>query len=205
VVQSSGNNINDSLIRTITLNAILFLIVVLVFVGFNHSNRRRTKLLLHSSYHDQLTGLKNRRAYEETIAGLSMEKMKNDFVFIIADINGLKKSNDNIGHLAGDEMIMGAADCLRMAFGENADIFRIGGDEFAVILRTDEKQLKKYLASLKKHSNAWRGEIVEGLSMSVGYIAQWDNQDKTLHEMINEADKKMYDDKKAFYSNLENE
>lgn len=67
-----------------------------------------------------------------------MSELKANFVYVTADLNGLKGANDTLGHAAGNELIRGAADCLRAAFGAFGDIYRIGGDEFAAILYLTE-------------------------------------------------------------------
>ncbi|MDO4460686.1 MAG: diguanylate cyclase [Clostridia bacterium] len=204
VVTNRENLFADDILRVITLNGFLFLAVILIFSGNIHIMRRRTKLLLTSSYYDQLTGLQNRRAYEETLSGMTLEKMKSDFVYVIADVNGLKRNNDNIGHSAGDEMIRGAAECLNKAFSQYGDLFRIGGDEFAALLRIPREEFEEVKRNLKKLTSSWRGELVRELSISVGYVPYWDVEEMQLYEIIEEADKRMYDDKKEYYTKQEN-
>ena len=62
-------------------------------------------------------------------------------MYISIDLNGLKRVNDTYGHVAGDELIRAAADCMKNSFNEYGKIYRIGGDEFAVII-TEETSLK---------------------------------------------------------------
>ena len=62
-----------------------------------------------------MTGLKNKRAYDEKLSWLA-KNAPAEFCIVSADLNGLKKANDAIGHRAGDELITGAAECLSGAF-----------------------------------------------------------------------------------------
>ena len=57
-----------------------------------------------------------------------------NFIYVFADVNGLKYINDNLGHAAGDELIKGAASCLDNAFSKYGTVYRMGGDEFSAIL-----------------------------------------------------------------------
>ena len=57
--------------------------------------------------------------------------------YLAVDINGLKEVNDTFGHEAGDQLIIGAANCIERAFGDYGKVFRTGGDEFIVLLTED--------------------------------------------------------------------
>lgn len=94
------------------------------------------------AYRDGLTGVGNRTAFEECLAELENEK-KDDTVIGIAmfDVNDLKFVNDHLGHPLGDSMIKAAADTISAAFNKDSEeCFRIGGDEFAVIIRGEDIQ-----------------------------------------------------------------
>ncbi len=80
---------------------------------------------------DVLTGLNNRRAYENCLVGISPES---DVCAVFCDVNSLKTVNDTMGHEEGDKLIKKMADILREVFSEK-EIFRISGDEFVVILQ----------------------------------------------------------------------
>ena len=91
--------------------------------------RTRERILLEVSNTDTLTRLQNRRAYDEARFKLR------DIPFVNAlflDVNGLKYTNDNFGHKAGDELITGFGNILRKFFAYD-DIFRISGDEFVIL------------------------------------------------------------------------
>jgi diguanylate cyclase (GGDEF)-like protein/putative nucleotidyltransferase with HDIG domain len=85
---------------------------------------------------DALTGLANRRAFEDDLAKLIEERNATGkpFSLLAFDLDGLKQINDAVGHAAGDSYIRGVADCLRDGVGASGTVYRTGGDEFAAIL-----------------------------------------------------------------------
>ena len=80
---------------------------------------------------DKMTGCFNRRSYEEDLSKMSAN---DQFIYISMDVNGLKIINDSHGHAAGDELICGAAACMRSCFDKYGKVYRIGGDEFVAVL-----------------------------------------------------------------------
>ena len=159
-------------------------------LGAQISNHLLLDKLTRLSSIDVLTGLYNRNrlnSYMNEIAEL--EDAPTALVFV--DINGLKKVNDNEGHLAGDFLIKRAALTLTSVFTEDK-IFRVGGDEFVVILRNvSEKQIHEYLDKLHKKSKK------NDVSFSAGYALT--NKSKDIDKLLKEADENMYVDKKKFY------
>ena len=93
--------------------------------------RLEKEKLIYTSNTDELTRCLNRHAYENDMKKLNLSE---EWVYISADLNGLKRANDSYGHMAGDELICAAADCMRDSFHEYGKVYRIGGDEFAVII-----------------------------------------------------------------------
>ncbi len=88
------------------------------------------------AYRDSLTGIKNSTAYTEAIAELNKEMNLSNLPFgvLVADINNLKQTNDRYGHDVGNELIVHTAKILTDTF-KSSTVFRIGGDEFAVLLK----------------------------------------------------------------------
>ena len=156
-------------------------------------------LLLHLSTTDTLTGCYNRRAYEERLLELSSKELDEDFVYISADLNGLKHVNDTLGHAAGDELISGATMCMRKGFGLYGSLYRTGGDEFVALICADKETLARILLNLNSITDSWRGQSVDGLSISVGYASHSEYPDMTIEELGKIADKKMYDAKEEYY------
>ena len=137
-------------------------------------------------------------AADEVIAQLS-EELPAGCCVIMVDINDLKRTNDTLGHYAGDELIIGAAKCLCRSFGETDRIYRTGGDEFVVIIMDEGYDVDAALARLKRYSADWKGELIHGFSVSAGAASakEFDNID-TLLKM---ADQRMYESKRAYYEN----
>lgn len=174
--------------------------VKLIFTTQNidKSKKKEEKLLLRSRT-DELTGCLNRRAYEESISKLEKKGISDSFIYISIDVNGLKATNDNLGHEAGDELIIGASECMIRTFKRYGDVFRTGGDEFAAFIEADKKQLAVILAKLDRETEKWYGSSIDHLSLSYGYIVRADYPDASIHEIAVMADKKMYEAKSRFY------
>lgn len=139
---------------------------------------------------DFLTGLYNRGRLNTYMKEI-LQTPNKPTALIFLDINGLKKVNDNDGHLAGDSLIRRAANTLIGVFPEN-DIFRVGGDEFVTILRdVDEKQVQDYIRLLKRRASK------NQVSFAIGYAIA--NNSKDMERLLREADARMYEDKRKFY------
>ena len=100
------------------------------------SERSEIERLTRAVRSDALTGLANRRAFEDDLAKLIEERNATGkpFSLLAFDLDGLKQINDGVGHAAGDSYIRSVADCLRDGVGARGTVYRTGGDEFAAIL-----------------------------------------------------------------------
>ena len=146
---------------------------------------------------DQLTGLYNRRSYDHRLDVLRCEKMTAGIVML--DVNQLKKINDTLGHKVGDELICGASDCIRQVFSKYGTCYRIGGDEFAVILNPLYEPLTVITEEFDKITYGWRGQTLNLLSVSYGIATPEEYPDLSQDELIQKADKLMYAAKAAYY------
>lgn len=149
---------------------------------------------------DQLTGLLNRRAYEESIKEYKEGELPKDFVLASIDLNGLKNINDTKGHAAGDEMIKGAAACLKHCLTGYGNVYRIGGDEFNAILFVDENKLTEIKKDLETTVRTWEGKLVKELFLACGYASSNEFPEASFKELSDVADKLMYKDKENYYS-----
>ena len=115
--------------------------------------REYTAYINALAYRDSLTGVKNTTAYTEAVRDLNKEICTGSpkFGVLVADINNLKQTNDGLGHHVGDELIVCTARILSDTFASSA-IFRIGGDEFAVILQDED--YKRYHDRLERLEHA---------------------------------------------------
>ncbi len=162
--------------------------------------KKNEEILVKKSIADELTGLFNRRAYEEDILEYSADTIPDDFVYASIDVNGLKIVNDEIGHAAGDELIKGAADCMSKVFGRYGKVYRTGGDEFVSIFFANANQLKAIEEELENETEKWTGELISSLSLSAGYVTKQECQEETILDMAKIADKRMYQAKSLHYS-----
>ena len=156
--------------------------------------RRREMLTrLHDlSYHDQLTGALNRHALSETFQKRALDSVG----VVYCDIIGLKHLNDTQGHEAGDQMICG---CYELICGvmDSGQVYRLGGDEFVVLCPNCAQE--EFADSVGNLQGVIRQD---GYRMSVGAV--WSDQKPlNLEKLILQADRRMYQDKRDYY--LENE
>lgn len=166
------------------------------------SEKRKEESLLYASHTDELTQCRNRRAYLEDVQ--MTLAMGLPFVYVSMDVNGLKKVNDTIGHEAGDELLKGAAFCMKQCFGSYGKVYRMGGDEFAAILIVDKERLQYIRQDFKETLSKWTGSLVSRIHVACGYVYSQDVAWKTMKDIERIGDQRMYADKKAYYSLIEN-
>lgn len=164
--------------------------------AFEESALELAELRHKFAYYDQMTELKNRRAYSERIEELALDPPPACCV-VSVDVNGLKRTNDTYGHSAGDELIIGAAKCLGECFEGVGEVYRLGGDEFCVIAMEAEEDVARRLQRLEQLTADWKGELVDGISLSYGIAAVQDIQE--IDSALKEADRKMYEYKRDYY------
>ena len=147
------------------------------------------------AYSDKLTGVKNSTAYLQEVAFIKNDilQKKADFSVFVIDANGLKYINDNFGHEIGNELIIKVTQMIGEVFGEE-NLYRIGGDEFAVILRElTEEKCEGYCKAFDKVVENQKGKI--WASASIGYAIYNKKVDSTYESVFNRADEDMYDKK----------
>ena len=153
--------------------------------------------LLYTSNTDELTGCLNRHAYETDINKLDLKK---EWIYISLDLNSLKHVNDTYGHAAGDEMICAAAACMKTGFGEFARVYRIGGDEFTVIVTQKPDELDAMTKHFDSSVAKWKGEIVDSMTISYGCVSSLEEEWENVYDIAKEADRRMYASKAYYYS-----
>ena len=163
---------------------------------FAESAMQLAELQTRYAYYDQMTGLQNRRAFSEKVEQLS-KQLPIPCTVIMADINGLKEANDTLGHEAGDELIIGSAECLRKSFDGIETVYRLGGDEFTVIMERPETEARKCLERMEKICADWKGKFINGISISYGVSSTEEFSDPD--SLLKAADRRMYEYKSNYY------
>ena len=166
------------------------------------SEKRKEESLLYASHTDELTQCRNRRAYLEDVQ--MTLAMHIPFVYVSMDVNGLKLVNDTCGHEAGDELLKGAAFCMKQCFGSYGKVYRMGGDEFVAILMVDKERLKYIRRDFEETMNKWTGRLVSQIHVACGYVYSQDVDWKSMKDIERIGDQRMYADKEAYYSRPEN-
>jgi len=161
--------------------------------------KRNVQTWKEISNKDELTGFYNRHAYEADMSVLERNELEDDFVYVSADVNSLKNINDTLGHSAGDELLVGASECLKRCFGPYGKLYRIGGDEFIAIIFVDEEHLNIAKKEIEELASDWKGKIVGNLTISCGYVSKSEVNDMPVRQIAVLADKRMYEAKDEYY------
>lgn len=172
---------------------------VMVYTQIIDNTKRQEIDLIFKSNNDELTGLFNRYAYENELKKYASTTTDDSLVLVAMDINGLKMVNDTYGHAAGDELIIGAATCMKQCFSPYGKLFRTGGDEFFAIIHANEQELAVLLRDFEEATLTWHGKTIDSLSVSYGYVTRGDVVDGNVREMVTVADDRMYKNKAEYY------
>ncbi len=162
--------------------------------------------IYYLSYHDKLTGLYNRRFFEEEINRLDIERQL-PISIIIGDLNGLKMANDVFGHEMGDKLLVTVASIMKKSCREEDIVARWGGDEYIILLpQTDEETAEKICERIREKCEDYNDLNVQ-LSISLGHDSK-KSIDENILEVIKSADDRMYRHKliesKSFRSSMIN-
>ena len=155
------------------------------------------------AHKDSLTGVKNKTAYNEEIALLDKKILSAQakFCIVMVDVNYLKRINDNYGHECGNNYLINACRLTCAVFGEE-HVYRIGGDEFVVIIEGEKVSLCKYFVTQFKSEmerKSYNEDIApwEKVSAAVGAAYYEPVYDKNAESVFKRADKEMYANKLA--------
>lgn len=159
------------------------------------------KQMQELAYHDQLTGLSNRLNFNATIETYIEEYMdkSREFAVISLDVNRFKQFNDTYGHHMGDLVLGCVASALRSSVSPEDQVFRVGGDEFMVLVQVENQRVLDGIVRRISH-NLCREEIIDGkmlqLSISIGAVLYSEQCD--LEKILSLADERMYQNKRVW-------
>jgi len=162
-------------------------------IGISRNIEERKKAQaesLYLSYHDQLTGLYNRRFYEEELTRLDTE-CNLPLTIAMGDVNGLKLINDSFGFAVGDKLLVKIANAIKKGCRERDIIARLGGDEFVIIFpQTDAVEAARILDRIKYLLTE---EKVGSISISISFGAETKNSvNEDVQEIIKKTEDHMY-------------
>lgn len=157
------------------------------------------------AYTDQMTSLNNRAAYERDFSSCSQRP--DDTAVLDFDLNNLKKINDTYGHNMGDQYITYASQIIKQCFDSIGKCYRIGGDEFVVLIPNASKyDMDSLFLNLDKAVETHNADSHADWTMTIAYgYAIYDRElDTSLEDTYNRSDKKMYINKKVQKQNKNN-
>lgn len=160
------------------------------FLGVRMVNQKLLSRLDYLSHRDMLTGARNRNSFMEKLDEL--EQLDHPVGIAFGDVNGLKRANDEEGHVAGDRLLRRAARAMQQFWGDEF-VYRVGGDEFVALLPDISecafyRKFEEFYDAMKAKEN-----------VSIAFGAQWAESGSHLNAAFNRADRKMYQDKKKHY------
>lgn len=185
--------------------AIKYLVEIITITLFSEIHSRRlVEKLAFMGTQDQLTNVNNRNAMNIRVCEL--DDMDIPVGVVYADVNGLKAINDALGHDAGDVRIIQMATILSKVFLRR-DIFRVGGDEFVVIMpQISKEEFDDRIDKLKRITRQLQSEADfvsndrKGVFFSLGAV--WSKDCHDLNRLLKKADSLMYEEKKQYYKEL---
>lgn len=177
---------------------VLFIVLMAVIIVQRSLAAERKNIeretMINMAYTDILTGIKNRRCFEEDAEKLA--DAKKSFNIVAIDMNNLKMINDELGHKFGDEALIKVANALRIFENYGEECYRMGGDEFEVICKKmDIDDIDRVCEQINK--KLARTEYFPGIPLSIAYgsFRFSANMDTEVNKVMARADKKMYEKK----------
>jgi diguanylate cyclase (GGDEF)-like protein/PAS domain S-box-containing protein len=167
------------------------------FLGFAKDvtfQKNTEEKILYLSYHDELTGLYNRRFYEEELMRLDT-KRNLPMSIVMGDLNGLKRINDAFGHEMGDELIRKSAQVIKKGCRADDIIARLGGDEFVIILPKTEAIKAEEINNRIKDLALNEKVGVMNISISLGYGTK-NTKEEQIQDIFKKAEDHMYKQKR---------
>ena len=186
----NGENLYTEIIKTPVLNdnnEVSGIIGPLLDIT---DRKKIEKKLKYLSYTDILTKVYNRTCFEEKAKKIFKEENL-PMGIIMGDTNGLKIVNDTLGHEEGDELLKLTTKVLKDVCKGNELIFRIGGDEFAIIIpKAKENECETLIKNIIDSCNNYKHDLIK-ISIALGYSVTYD-LDKSIYDTLKEAEDMVY-------------
>lgn len=162
---------------------------IIIMIDITERKKAEEKIF-YLSYYDQLTGLYNRRFYEEELKRLNT-KRNLPLTLVMGDVNGLKVMNDSLGHTMGDELLKKAAEVIKKCCRADDIIARIGGDEFILLLpKTDGYEAEKIIKRINELTQKEKVRCHD-ISISFGYETK-KREEEDINAIFKAAENNMY-------------
>lgn len=186
--------------------ALIALVIMVLFISVAMKyQEKETMLFKADSETDAMTGLYNRRAFYAMMDEIKNHGTVNDISIVIVDVNGLKQVNDEKGHTAGDELIIKTAESIHELYENHGRTFRIGGDEFAIIITEPLDDVQDCVKQIQNRIAKSELEHSDKISVAIGVARGEDYLDLSVEELFEFADKAMYRDKEEYYKDKRHE
>jgi diguanylate cyclase (GGDEF)-like protein len=162
-------------------------------------HEKRQRML---AYRDSLTGLRNTTAYNDWVIEFNkgIQNQDTEFGVLVLDLNYLKEANDMHGHDVGNKMLISAARLISDTF-KRSPVFRIGGDEFLVILQNrdfeDREALLEKFETDCANTTVEVNDAVLFISIAKGFSIYDPTKDSQFSDVFSRADEEMYRNKKT--------
>lgn len=203
----AGHQYNTYLaIRIITPLIALFACGIAITLAVIFFKRISNPSFQDLSNTDFLTQLKNRNAYDIDMKNFAALQLRMGIGFIVLDLNNLKVVNDTLGHQAGDTYIKKTADAMRDAADKETILYRIGGDEFVMLLKNGtEEKIITMIDVVQSHLQKYmeQEEVLTQYSIAVGYALYDETMDDDILSTYRRADYEMYKNKKWYHNNFQ--
>ncbi len=173
--------------------------MILVFGDYSEKKLNQEEIE-YLGYHDQLTGLYNRRFYEEELKRLDTERNL-PITIAMGDVNGLKLINDSFGHTVGDDLLRKVSKVMELACRSDDIIARLGGDEFVILLpKTDAADAEQIIKRIKQMSEK---EKVGSLDISISFGFETKHQkEEDIQDVFKKTEDRMYRNKLSESSSM---
>lgn len=170
-----------------------FVFSALLMATFSFLVERAAQIQRYYSEHDPLTGCLNRRSFNNRLDAARGGVLHG---LILLDVDHFKSINDRFGHLQGDRVLVSVAAILRATLADAGELFRYGGEEFAVLVDRQEQSAVHALAERLRAAMASVGPLPEAVSVSAG-VAVWDPEQMAGGRAVDLADTALYEAKRS--------